>query len=369
MLVMDRASGRLRDSHFREFPKLLREGDLLVLNNSRVIPARLFARRAGLRTQSNSPTPSGLVEVLLTQPLGENVWRALVKPARKVLPGERLFFHAPDPAKDRVDERDVSFRRPAAGGEPQVSESAVLQAEVAEAGEGGERTLRFEPVSDFFEALHRVGQVPLPPYIRRDAAVTEDRDRYQTVYAGVDAHGSAAAPTAGLHFTSDILAAIRARGVRVAYLTLHVGLGTFLPVRAEFVRDIRLHEEHYTLPGDTAAALLEAKAKGRRVVAVGTTTTRTLEHAAATGQLHAHSGSTSIFLSPGHPFALVDGLLTNFHLPESTLLMLVSAFAEMPRSAETAAAETGREKVLRAYRHAVAERYRFFSYGDCMFLS
>lgn len=229
----------------------------------------------------------------------------------------------------------------------------------------GQRTLRFGPVDDFFATVRRIGHMPLPPYIRRDQVHApdsdEDRERYQTVYAREA--GSAAAPTAGLHFTSDVLAALEAAGVEIRRITLHVGLGTFQPVRVDDVKDIRLHSERYTLPPDTAAALRRALSEQRRVIAVGTTTTRTLEHVAAQAlakgeeawleRIQPHSGSTSIFLAPGHRFRLVSGLLTNFHLPESTLLMLVSALA-------------GREHVLEAYRHAVEGSYRFYSYGDCM---
>ena len=309
---------------------MLQPGDLLVMNDSRVIPARLLGRRMGLHTQKRSPAPSGAVEVLLTQPLGGDRWRALVKPGRKVPVGEQLVFEA-------------------------AASRARLVADVIDAGDFGERTLQFQPAADFFAALDALGQIPLPPYIHRSASEgQEDRERYQTVYAGE--RGSAAAPTAGLHFTPAVLDAIRARGVAVVHVTLHVGLGTFQPVRADDLSDIRLHEESYSLPAGTANALQTARAEGRRVVAVGTTTTRTLEHIAQTGRLEAHSGTTSIFLQPGHHFQLVDALLTNFHLPRSTLLMLVSAFA-------------GREAVLAAYGYAVRQRYRFFSYGDCMFLS
>ncbi len=330
MLTLDRATGAFHDRCFRDFPSLLRPGDLLVLNDSRVIPARLLGRRMGLHTQKGSPAPSGAVEVLLTQPLGSDRWRALVKPGRKVPVGERLVFET--------------------GTRP-----ARLVADVTHAGEFGERTLEFQPVGDFFAALDALGQIPLPPYIHRTAEdVQDDRERYQTVYAGE--RGSAAAPTAGLHFTPAVLDAVRGRGVAVAHVTLHVGLGTFQPVRADDLADIRLHEESYSLPAATATALQQARAGGRRIVAVGTTTTRTLEHLAQAGRVEAHSGTTSIFLQPGHQFQLVDALLTNFHLPRSTLLMLVSAFG-------------GYEPVLAAYRHAVEERYRFFSYGDCMFLS
>jgi S-adenosylmethionine:tRNA ribosyltransferase-isomerase len=358
MLVMERAGGaeaaRLTDAMFASLPQRLRAGDLLILNDSRVLPARLFAVRAGLSTQANSPLPSGVIEVLLVERMedaearGENAWRVLVKPARKVRVGETLLF---------VD----------AAGE------AVLRAEVIAAGEFGERTLRFAEVEDFYERVGRIGHMPLPPYIRREQAgepdSVEDRERYQTVYSG--AVGSAAAPTAGLHFTPEVLAELEARGVEVRSLTLHVGLGTFQPVRVERLDEIRLHAERYTLPEATAEALNRAKAEGRRVIAVGTTTTRTLEHIALrcageldaieAGAIEPHSGSTSIFIAPGHRFRIVGGLLTNFHLPASTLLMLVSALA-----APEGDAEGGRAAVLEAYAHAVRERYRFYSYGDCM---
>jgi S-adenosylmethionine:tRNA ribosyltransferase-isomerase len=334
MMTLDRRSGAFADRLFSELPALLRPGDLLVLNDSRVLPARLFATRTGLTTQHNSPAPSGHVEVLLTQQLASehNDWSALVKPAKKVQPGETLQFSDPS-----------------------------LTATVLSAGDFGERTLRFAPVPDFYATLERIGHLPLPPYIHRDKSepnTPEDRERYQTVFA--DSLGSAAAPTAGLHFTPEMLAQLAARGVEIARLTLHVGLGTFQPVRVDHTEEIRLHAEPYTLPPATAEALNRALREGRRIVAVGTTVTRTLEHIArVTGDapLAAHSGSTSLFLSPGgdHNFKIVSGLLTNFHLPQSTLLMLVSAFA-------------GREAVLAAYAHAVAARYRFFSYGDCMLI-
>jgi S-adenosylmethionine:tRNA ribosyltransferase-isomerase len=331
MLTLNRGAGTYRDDFFRNLPAILQPGDLLILNDSRVIPARLYATRAGLHTQKNSPDPSGRIEVLLTQQLTANEWDVLVRPSRKVGPGERLLFHA--------------------AGE----EQPLLEAEVLTAGDFGERTLRFAPVSNFHAILNKIGHMPLPPYIHRDDS-EEDRDRYQTVFAHEP--GSAAAPTAGLHFTPEILDSIRERGVRVETVTLHVGLGTFQPVRAEELSEIRLHAESYTLPGDTAEAINTALGAGNRIIAAGTTTTRTLEHCAvvAAGKpLEAHSGETSIFLSPGHEFKVVNGLLTNFHLPQSTLLMLVSAFA-------------GREAVLAAYEHAVREKYRFFSYGDCMLL-
>ena len=348
MLVMDRATGAVDDDVFLSLPKRLRAGDVLVLNDSRVLPGRLMARRAGLRTQAGSPEPSGTVEVLLTAAVGgagsdETVWEALVRPAKKVGVAERLLFA--DPASGEV----------------------VLEAEVVSAGEFGERRLRFGPVKDFLGVLERIGSLPLPPYIRRgrgELNTVEDRERYQTVYAqapGGEGQRSAAAPTAGLHFTAEVLRAVQERGVEIVRVTLHVGLGTFQPVRVTALEEIRLHAERYTLPEVTAAAVNRAMRDGRRVVAAGTTVTRTLEHcalmaeAAGEAKLQGHSGETSVFLSPGYRFRVVGGLLTNFHLPESTLLMLVSGFA-------------GRDAVLAAYRHAVAERYRFFSYGDCMLL-
>jgi S-adenosylmethionine:tRNA ribosyltransferase-isomerase len=335
MLVLDRVAGTYHDNFFRNLPEILRPGDLLILNDSRVIPARLYATRAGLHTQYNSPEPTGRIEVLLTQQLGETDWSALVRPGRKVPPGEHLLFHAPNETKP------------------------LLEAEIVAAGEFGERTLRFKPMLDFHAILNKIGHMPLPPYIHRDDS-PEDRDRYQTVFS--QQLGSAAAPTAGLHFTPEILAELTQNGVQIETITLHVGLGTFQPVRAERVEDIHLHAEHYTLPPATAKAINTALRAGNRIIAVGTTTTRTLEHCAqiARGEpLTAHSGQTSIFLSPGHKFQIVSGLLTNFHLPKSTLLMLVSAFAGR---------ESGREMVLGAYAHAVRQRYSFFSYGDCMLL-
>ena len=366
MLVLDRATGALRDDLFANLPNLLQPGDLLILNDSRVLPARLFATRGGARTQHNSPQPSGLIEVLLTEQIdnpaspGENLWRALVRPARKVQIGETLSF----------------FQTNTATGEN--NSVPVLTAEVLAAGAFGERTLRFAPVEDFHATLARIGHMPLPPYIHRDQSAQpdteEDRERYQTVYSRLP--GSAAAPTAGLHFTPEVLAALRARGVEIQYLTLHVGLGTFQPVRVSRLADIRLHAERYTLPAATAQALNRALREGRRIVAAGTTTTRTLEHIAAqapSGPLHLepHSGSTSIFLAPGHRFRIVNGLITNFHLPESTLLMLVAAFADCMDNGELtrdAAPDLGLRTILAAYGHAIRHGYRFYSYGDCMLL-
>jgi S-adenosylmethionine:tRNA ribosyltransferase-isomerase len=268
---------------------------------------------------------------MLTEPAGENQWRALVKPGRKVAIGERLVFPLP-------------------------SGAVALEAEVLERGQYGERLLEFKPIDDFFGVLDRIGHMPLPPYIRRDDA-DADRERYQTVFASE--RGSVAAPTAGLHFTTQMLETLAAQGVETARVTLHVGLGTFAPLRVERVDEVRLHQERYSIGAGTAGAINRAVAEGRRIVAGGTTVVRTLEAAAlAAGgtPLEPHSRTTEIFIAPGFEFRLVGALLTNFHLPQSSLLMLVSAFA-------------GREKVLAAYRHAVNEKYRFFSYGDCMFIA
>ncbi len=333
MLVMDRSTGAVRDGRFAQFPSLLNPGDLLVLNDSRVIPARLYARRT-LRREREKPT--GRIEVMLTEPAAEpNQWRALVRPGRKIAIGERLVFPAP-------------------------SGEIVLQAEVLERGPFGERLLEFAPPQDatdeFFSILDHIGHVPLPPYIHRTDA-DADRERYQTVYARE--RGSVAAPTAGLHFTRQTLEAIAARGVEIARVTLHVGLGTFAPIRVEHVDEVRLHRERYTLSAAAADTLNRAAREGRRIVAVGTTVVRTLESIAqkmGPSKLEPHSAATEIFISPGFEFRLVGALLTNFHLPQSSLLMLVSAFA-------------GRERILAAYRHAVQARYRFFSYGDCMFIA
>jgi S-adenosylmethionine:tRNA ribosyltransferase-isomerase len=350
MLVLNRTTGAYTDELFANLAHHLRPGDLLILNDSRVLPARLYATRSGLTTQHNSPAPSGQIEVLLTQRLASphNDWTALVKPSKKIRPGETLHFADP-----------------------------TLTAIVLSAADFGERTLRFSPVPDFHAILDRIGHLPLPPYIHRPKSAPntpEDRDRYQTVFA--HERGSAAAPTAGLHFTPEILDQLRTHGVEIATLTLHVGLGTFQPVRVDRTEDIDLHAEPYTLSASTAEAINRARQQNRRIIAVGTTTTRTLEHIARItnpGSPHlasemwvpveAHSGTTSLFLSPGlnDQFLLVNGLLTNFHLPQSTLLMLVSAFAG-PEPA-------GREAVLRAYAHAVSARYRFFSYGDCMLIT
>jgi S-adenosylmethionine:tRNA ribosyltransferase-isomerase len=351
LLHVDRSSGHLSDREFRDFPGLLRPDDLLVLNNTKVFPARLFGRRAELKSQvvsAHNPAARdflrGRVEVLLTRQVdsgsdpdkseGENDWECLVRPGRKIQVGERIFFGEHEEGSEEGQ--------------------AVLEAEVIAHGAFGERTIRFQPVDDFFGSVARIGHVPLPPYIvRADSAA--DRERYQTVYARE--RGSVAAPTAGLHFTPEVLAQIADRGIETAEVTLHVGLGTFQPVRVERVEEHKLHREPFTISAAAASKINSALAASRRVIAVGTTTVRTLEYAArqAGGGVSAGSGEADIFIYPGYKFQVVKGLLTNFHLPQSTLLMLVCAFA-------------GRENVLRAYDHAVAQRYRFYSYGDCMFL-
>lgn len=342
MLVFDRTDGSFHDSLFRRLPEQLHCDDLLVVNDTRVFPARLFARRSGMHAQAVSPhNPAarehlrGRIEIMLTEQHGPWEWSALVRPGRKLPVGEQLHFIVPNGSE---------------GGSPRLS------AEIVGRGEFGERRLRFDPVEDFYGTLDQLGHVPLPPYIHRPDE-RSDRARYQTVFA--TQRGSVAAPTAGLHFTPDVLNEIRSRGVEIASVTLHVGLGTFAPVRVESVEQIELHAERYTLPKGTAEAVNRALREKRRVIAVGTTTVRTLEHCAreARGaELHPHSGETRMFISPGYEFRVISGLLTNFHLPQSTLLMLVCAFG-------------GTEPVLAAYRHAVTAKYRFFSYGDCTFLS
>ncbi len=339
MLHLRRNAGGYADRSFRDFPDLLQPGDLVVFNNTRVFPARLYGRREGARAQPVSPhNPAardflhGRIEVLLTRQLSSdpNDWECLVRPGRKIGVGERLFF----------------------------GEGNELQAEVLARAEFGERRIRFDTVlphsGDFLATLDRIGHVPLPPYIAR-ADSSGDRERYQTVYARQ--RGSVAAPTAGLHFTPQILERIRHRGVEAAEITLHVGLGTFQPVRVERVEDHRLHSEAYSISAESAAAIHQALRSGRRVVAVGTTTVRTLEHAMRTGggTIAAGPGAADLFIYPGFEFKVVKAMLTNFHLPQSTLLMLVSAFG-------------GKENVLGAYEHAVSQRYRFYSYGDCMFI-
>lgn len=337
MLRVHRHSGEFRDLSFRDLPTLLHAGDLLVFNNTRVFPARLYGHRSGARAQHlSAQNPAmkdflhGRVEALLVKQVAgsdTNDWTALVRPGRKIGVGEHLYF----------------------------GESGELEAEVIGRGEFGERTLRFNRKADFFDVIERIGHVPLPPYIGRDDR-PGDRERYQTVYARE--RGSVAAPTAGLHFTPEILAQLSERGIETAALTLHVGLGTFQPVHEERVEDHQLHREWYQMTAEAAEKINRALEERRRVIAVGTTSVRTLEHAArqtSNGVIQPGSGETGLFIYPGFEFKVVSAMLTNFHLPKSTLLMLVSAFG-------------GKENVLAAYRHAVEQQYRFYSYGDCMFL-
>ncbi len=347
--LADRAASRmlhvsrdlLEDRQFRQFPDLLRPDDLLVFNNTKVLPARLYGHRSGSRAQPvSAENPAareflrGKVEVLLTRQISSSpmVWEALVHPGRKLGIGERVYF----------------------GGDAGEA-SHDLAAEITGRGTFGERHLRFDPVDDFFAVLNRIGHIPLPPYIDRPDT-PEDREQYQTVYA--KPLGSVAAPTAGLHFTPEILDRIHRRGIDTAELTLHVGLGTFQPVRVDEVEQHTLHKEWYEISEEAAEKIQRARDAGRRIVAVGTTTVRTLEFAAqqtSGDTVVAQSGEADIFIYPGFQFRVVGAMLTNFHLPKSTLLMLVSALA-------------GRERVLHAYRHAVDQRYRFYSYGDCMFV-
>jgi S-adenosylmethionine:tRNA ribosyltransferase-isomerase len=325
MLHVQRTGGHHSDRSFRDFPDLLHPGDVVVFNNTRVFPARLYGRR-----ESAGDFLKGRIEVLLTRQLSTdpNDWECLVRPGRKIGVGERLFF-----------------------GERNVEE---LLAEVLARGEFGERRIRFQLVNNFFAALDRIGHVPLPPYIGR-ADSPRDRERYQTVYA--EERGSIAAPTAGLHFTSDILNRIRQRGAETVDITLHVGLGTFQPVRVERVEDHKIHSEPYSISADAASTINQALLASRRVIAVGTTTVRTLEHAVrlGAGSIVPGSAAADLFIYPAFEFRVVKAMLTNFHLPQSTLLMLVCAFG-------------GRENILRAYQHAVSQRYRFYSYGDCMLI-
>ena len=335
LLLVNCRAGRFQDRLFLDFPGLLRPDDLLVFNNTRVFPARLYGRRSGEKAQAlSAQNPAlkdflkGRVEVLLTRQTSRdpNCWKCLVRPGRKIGVGEKLFF----------------------------GEHDELKAVVINRGTFGEREIQFHRVDDFFGAIERLGHIPLPPYIDRGDRPS-DRDRYQTVYASEN--GSVAAPTAGLHFTTEILAEVRARGIETTEITLHVGLGTFQPIRVERVEDHHLHTEAYQISSEAAAKINGALESGRRVVAIGTTTVRTLEHAAAAGRGRVQAGiaEADIFIYPGHRFQAIGALLTNFHLPQSSLLMLVCAFG-------------GKPGVMAAYDHAVEARYRFYSYGDCMFL-
>ena len=314
LLLLDKQTGKTAHRVFRDIIEYLHPGDCLVLNNTKVIPARLLGEREETGAH---------VEVLLLKRREGNIWETLVKPGKKCKPGTRLSF----------------------GG-------GLLRGEVLETVEEGNRLIRFEYEGIWEEVLDRLGEMPLPPYITHKL---QDKNRYQTVYAKYE--GSAAAPTAGLHFTPDLLARIEEKGVHIAYVTLHVGLGTFRPVKEENVLNHHMHSEYYQVSDETAAMINETKARGGRVICVGTTSCRTIESAAdENGRVIAKSDNTEIFIYPGYRFKVLDCLITNFHLPESTLVMLVSALA-------------GREHVLNAYEEAIRERYRFFSFGDAMFIS
>jgi len=362
LLHLKASTGEICDRQFREFPDLLPPDDLVVCNNTRVFPARLYGRRAGLKSQPLSPrNPAardflrGQVEVLLTRQLRHqpNEWECLVRPGRKIGVGEYLYFGDHDElqaeviARGSFGERHIRFAPILIGGQPR-STACPEPSRRARPGEARQH------LDDFFARLETIGHVPLPPYISRDDS-SADRDRYQTIYARE--RGSVAAPTAGLHFTPEILSRIRERGIETIHVTLHVGLGTFQPVRVERVEEHKLHSEPYSISEEAAAKIQQARSQSRRIVAIGTTTVRTLEYAAlqSNGEIRPGSGEANLFIYPGYKFRVVNALLTNFHLPESTLLMLVCALG-------------GKENVLKAYRHAVTERYRFYSYGDCMFV-
>ena len=313
LMTLDKTTGEIGHHHFYDLPQFLRPGDCLVLNNSRVLPARLIGHR---------PT-GGAVEILLLVDKGGDVWECLVRPGKKLREGARVTF-----------------------GDGQ------LQAEVQEVLPDGNRLVHFEYKGIFLEVLEELGRMPLPPYIK---AELKDQERYQTVYSKVV--GSAAAPTAGLHFTPELLKQIENMGVKLCYVTLHVGLGTFRPVKEDEITEHEMHSEYCVIPRETADIINETKKNGGRVICVGTTSCRTLESwAAEDGTMTATGGWTNIFIYPGYRFKVMDALVTNFHLPESTLIMLVSALA-------------GREHVLNAYNEAVREKYRFFSFGDAMFIS
>ena len=313
LLVLGKEDGSIRHDVFRNITQYLHAGDCLVINNTKVIPARLFGEREGT---------GATIEILLLKRRENDIWETLVKPGKKAKPGTKIIF----------------------GG-------GILTGEVVDVVEDGNRLIQFTYEGIFEEILDQLGQMPLPPYITH---TLQDKNRYQTVYAKYE--GSAAAPTAGLHFTPELLDQIRAMGVKIAEVTLHVGLGTFRPVKVENVQDHHMHSEYYEVTKEAAALINETKQEGGRVIAVGTTSCRTLESAAAAdGTLTAKSGWTDIFIYPGYQFKVIDALITNFHLPESTLVMLVSALA-------------GRDHIMHAYAEAVKERYRFFSFGDAMFI-
>ena len=315
LLCLDKATGEWSHHHFYELPDFLRAGDCLILNNSRVLPARLLGHRL--------PGGGACEVLLLLQDKGDKVWECLVRPGKHLREGARVSFG-----------------------------DGELTAEIAEVLPDGNRLVRFDYNGIFLEVLERLGKMPLPPYIKEEL---QDQERYQTVYSKVN--GSAAAPTAGLHFTPELLERIAAKGVGVGYVTLHVGLGTFRPVKEDEIEQHDMHSEYCTIPQETADLINRTKANGGRVICVGTTSCRTIESwAGEDGTMTATGGWTNIYIYPGYRFKVMDALVTNFHLPESTLIMLVSALA-------------GREHVLAAYEEAVRERYRFFSFGDAMFIS
>ena len=314
LLCLDKVTGEFSHHHFYELPDFLKPGDCLILNNSRVLPARLLGKRL---------PGGGACEVLLLIDRGEQTWECIVRPGKHLRAGARMSFG-----------------------------DGELTAEVTQVLEGGNRMVRFSYEGIFLEVLEHLGKMPLPPYIREEL---QDRERYQTVYSKVN--GSAAAPTAGLHFTLELLGRIQEKGVKLGYVTLHVGLGTFRPVKEEDITDHDMHSEYCVIPQETADLINETRANGGRVICVGTTSCRTIESwAKEDGHMEASAGWTDIFIYPGYKFKVMDALVTNFHLPQSTLIMLVSALA-------------GREHVLAAYEEAVRERYRFFSFGDAMFIS
>lgn len=317
LLVLDKTSGQVQHKHFSDILDELREGDCLIMNDSRVLPARLL----GSRVHADG-TLGGACEVLLLVDRGDNIWECLVRPGKKLRPSARVSFG-----------------------------DGELTGEIVGEVEGGNRLVKFSYEGIFLEVLERLGQMPLPPYIKE---TLEDRERYQTVYSRNN--GSAAAPTAGLHFTRELMEKIARRGVSIGYVTLHVGLGTFRPVKEDDITAHDMHSEYCVIPQETADLINRTKASGGRVICVGTTSCRTLESwANEDGSMEAKAGWTNIFIYPGYRFKVLDALITNFHLPESTLIMLVSALA-------------GRENVLGAYRTAVEEKYRFFSFGDAMFI-
>ena len=313
LMHLDRITGAVEHRHFRDIKEYLNPGDCLVINDTKVIPARLYGHKAGT---------DALIEILLLKRKEKDVWETLVKPGKKCRPGAEISFG-----------------------------DGILKGTVLDVVEEGNRLIRFTYEGIFEEILDRLGEMPLPPYITHKL---KDKNRYQTVYAKHE--GSAAAPTAGLHFTEELLREIRDMGVKIAHVTLHVGLGTFRPVKVEEVTEHHMHSEFYVVEEEQAALINETRKQGGRIIAVGTTSCRTLESAAAEdGTLKAGSGWTDIFIYPGYRFKILEGLITNFHLPESTLVMLVSALA-------------GREHILAAYEEAIRERYRFFSFGDAMFI-